>query len=253
MANQSQRPLIFAHRGASAYAPENTLAAFEIAIQQGADWIEMDAKLSADQQVVIIHDRTVDRTTDGSGRVSDLPLSSLKKLNASYEFRDQYPHENIPTFSEVLELCTGRIRINLELGNYATPFDHLPEELAKIIKNHPHKTSILVSAFHPVPLRKFHSIEPEVKISLLARRGIAGYLSRGWLGRRLIPYDALHPDKSDVTPSMIKTARKFGYLINPFTVNDRAEMVHLISLGVNGLITDDPRLAGEVIVSMFPT
>jgi glycerophosphoryl diester phosphodiesterase len=252
MAIQPQPPLIFAHRGASAYAPENTLAAFEIAIQQGADLVEMDAKLSADQKVVILHDRTVDRTTDGSGRVSDLPLSELKKLNASHGFRDQYPAESIPTFSEALELCAGRIGINLELGNYATPFDRLPEELAKIIKNHPYKTDILVSAFHPVPLRKFHSLVPEVKIGLLARRGVEGFLSRGWLGRTLIPYTALHPDKNDVTPAMIKTARKFGYSINPFTVNEQEEMAHLISLGVNGLITDDPRLAREVISAIFP-
>ena len=84
MPMQMRRPLIFAHRGASAYAPENTLAAFELAIQQGPDLVELDAKLSKDRWGVIIHDLTVDRTTDGSGRVADLTFDELRKFNASF-------------------------------------------------------------------------------------------------------------------------------------------------------------------------
>ena len=108
MAAQQQRPLIFAHRGASAYAPENTLAAFELAIQQKADLIELDAKLSADQRVVIIHDRTLERTTNGYGRVEDHTYAELQKFNASYTFQEQFPNEKIPLLEKSWD-CAGEI------------------------------------------------------------------------------------------------------------------------------------------------
>lgn len=242
-------PLVFAHRGASAHAPENTLAAFEIAIQQKADFIELDAKLTRDQQVVVIHDRTLERTTDGKGVVSDLPLAALRELNASHNFQPHYPRQVIPTLEEVFQLCRGNIRINIELSNYYTPLDNLPEAVASLINRYQEQDNLLVSAFHPLPLRKFHQLCPGISLGFLARQGFQGFLSRGWLGRALVPYDALHPEKSDVTPGLVRTARKLGHKINPFTVNDPRVMAKLISMGVDGLITDDPQLARQVIAS----
>jgi glycerophosphoryl diester phosphodiesterase len=247
MAAQQQRPLIFAHRGASAYAPENTLAAFELAIQQKADLIELDAKLSADQRVVIIHDRTLDRTTDGYGRVEDHTYAELQKFNASYTFQEQFPDERIPLLEEVLELCRGYIQINIELGNYYTPLDNLPEKVSSVINHYQLHDQVIVSAFHPLPLRKFHVISPDVAIGFLARKGWQGYLTRSWIGRMVITYDALHPCKDDVTPDLMHRARQYGYKVNTFTVNDPIEMAALISLGVDGIITDDPLTAHEVI------
>jgi glycerophosphoryl diester phosphodiesterase len=244
---QKRRPIIFAHRGASAHAPENTLAAFELAIQQQADLVEVDTKLSADKRVVVIHDQTIDRTTDGSGRVSDLTFNNLRTFNAGYRFRDTYPDETIPALEEVIEICTGRIQINIELSNYFTPLDGLAEEVSRIINQYQLHEEVIVSGFHPIPLRRFHNLSPEVAIAFLARPGLQGFLSRSWLGRVLVPYDALHPEKRDVTPGLIATGRKFGFPIHTFTVNDRAEMAELVSLGVDGLITDDPLLARSVI------
>jgi glycerophosphoryl diester phosphodiesterase len=244
---QKRSPLIFAHRGSSAYAPENTIAAFELAIQQQADLVELDTKLSADRRVVVIHDQTVDRTTDGTGQVSKLAYKTLRTLNASYRFRDSYPDEFIPTLEEVIEVCAGRVRLNIELGNYFTPLDHLEVEVARIIDHYHLQDEVIVSCFHPIPLRRFHNLLPQVAIGFLARRGMQGYLSRGWLGRALVPYDALHPEKDDVTPQLIGTTRKIGCPVHTFTVNDPAEMAKLISLGVDGLITDDPLAARSVI------
>jgi len=126
-------PLIFAHRGASAHAPENTLAAFELAIQQNADVIELDTKLSADGHVVVIHDQSVDRTTNGSGRVSELTLVSLRELDAGWHFSDTFRGEQIPTLEEVLEIYAGRTFLNIELTNYRTPFDALPMKIAQLM------------------------------------------------------------------------------------------------------------------------
>ena len=252
MAVQERKPSIFAHRGASAYAPENTLAAFELAIQQRADLVEFDTRLTQDRRVVVIHDHTVNRTTDGSGRVSDFPYNELRKFNASNKFREQYPRESIPLLEEVIEACKGRIKFNIELSNYLTPFDQLETKVARVIHHYQLHQDVLVSSFHPIPLRRFHTLCPEIPIGFLARKGLKGYLSRGWLGRALVPYNALHPDKSDVTPGLLNKASSLGLLIHTFTVNDVGEMQNLIALGVDGLITDDPFSARSLLDKNHP-
>src|SRR5512145_3196062 len=117
------KPLIFAHRGASAHAPENTLAAFELAIAQNADALELDVKLSADGHAVVIHDTTVDRTTGSEGRVKDLSLAELRSLDAGTFFSEKYSGERIPTMEEVFESVGKRILINVELTNSNSPRD----------------------------------------------------------------------------------------------------------------------------------
>src|SRR6266496_640164 len=109
------RPIVFAHRGASAHAPENTIAAFELALAQNADAIELDVKLTADGHVVVIHDSTVDRTTGSRGRVKDLSLAQLRSLDAGSFFSEKYRGEKIPTLEEVLEAVGKRTIINVEL------------------------------------------------------------------------------------------------------------------------------------------
>src|SRR5689334_23229806 len=109
------RPVIFAHRGASAYAPENTIASFEFAVAQGTDAIELDVKLSADGHVIVHHDPTVDRTTNGKGKVKDLTLAELKTLDAGGFFSENFHGEKIPTLEEVFEAVGKRTFINVEL------------------------------------------------------------------------------------------------------------------------------------------
>ena len=120
------KPTIFAHRGASAHAPENTLASFELAVTQGAEAIELDAKLTADGQIVVFHDQTVNRTTNGSGKVLELPLAALKELDAGHWFDTSFQGITIPTLEEVFEAVGRKIFINVELTNYASPGDQLP-------------------------------------------------------------------------------------------------------------------------------
>lgn len=249
---QQRRPLIFAHRGASAYAPENTLAAFLQAVEQKADLIELDSKLSADQRVVVIHDPTVDRTTNGTGHVSAMTYQQLKALNASFQWEELFPNQHVPLLEEVIEACSGKIRFNIELTNFRSPFDLLADRVVDIIRHYQLQDQVLISSFHPIPLRRFHALLPEVPLGFLARQGIQGFLSRGWLGRALLAYDSLHPEKSDITPQLINRARKYGHQIYSFTVNDPGEMHELIRLGVDGLITDDPVAARRVIDMSLP-
>ena len=171
MVDQIRKPLIIAHRGACSYSPENTMAAFGLALEQNADGIELDAKLSRDGQVVVIHDQTVDRTTNGTGKVRDLTLSELQKLDAGSRFSNEFKGEKIPSLEEVLRGFGTRFLINVELTSYTTPGDLLPEKVARLIKNSGVKENIIFSSFHPVVLHRIMTLMPEVPAGLLTGEG----------------------------------------------------------------------------------
>jgi len=126
-------PAVIGHRGASAAAPENTLAAFNLAVLLGADAVELDAKLSKDDVPVVMHDPTVDRTTDGRGRVADLTLADLKKLDAGSWKDAKYTGERAPTLAEVFEAVGSRLWINVELTNYTTRGDGLEAAVGQVV------------------------------------------------------------------------------------------------------------------------
>lgn len=242
-------PVIFAHRGASAYAPENTIAAFRLAIEQGADAIELDAKLSQDGSVMVIHDQTVDRTTTGSGRVNEMTAFELTRLDAGSYFDWAFRRETIPLLDEVFSAFGTETTINVELTNYASPRDTLPQKVAELVRLHHLQERVLFSSFNPYALVKIRGLLPECPIGLLSFQGFKGAWSRTWLGR-LLNYDSLHPEVSDVSEGLVKTAHKHQKAVYVYTVNDRQVMQELFDLQVDGLFTDDPLLAkNELAVS----
>ncbi len=236
------RPTVFAHRGSSAHAPENTLAAFQLALTQGAPALELDAMLSADGQVVVIHDDTVDRTTNGSGKVHQMPLAAIKELDAGSYFDPTFKGEKIPTLAEVFETVGRRIFINIEVKNYASPLDGLPSSLAGLVQKFSLAEYVLFSSFNPLALLKLRRLLPQVPRGLLIFHGSAGGWARGWLGRRF-PCQALHPDLRDVTPAFVASTHQSGRRMHVYTVNQPEEMKRLFILGVDGIFTDDPSLA----------
>lgn len=236
------RPCIFAHRGASAHAPENTLAAFELALQQGAPAIEMDVKLSADGHVVVIHDPTVDRTTNGKGKVARLSLAELRALDAGSFFSEKYRGEKIPTLEEVFDLIGKRALINIELTNYTTPRDSLVEEVCRLVREHHMEENVLFSSFLPRNLHQAAILLPEVPRGLLALEGWKGLWMRSFqffFGN----YQALHPYVSDVTPQQIASVHRIGRRVHVWTVNDAEWIRRLLKWGADGIFTDDPPLA----------
>jgi glycerophosphoryl diester phosphodiesterase len=245
MYSELPRPTIFAHRGASAHAPENTLAAIELAVNQKSDAIEIDVKLSSDDQIVVIHDQTVDRTTNGTGRVKDLPLDALKELDAGSHFDVAYEGEPIPTLSHVLETVGRKTFLNIELTNYSSPLDSLPERVAELINYHGLADNILFSSFHPLVLRKIHRLMPSIPIGLLAHHGRPGILARTWIGRVLTDYQAFHPELQDASQELINRVHQSGHRVHVYTVNNVKDMCRLYSYGVDGIFTDDPILARE--------
>ena len=129
-------PLIVAHRGDSANAPENTLASFRLALANGADGIELDVMFSADQKLVVIHDDTLDRTTNGHGLVGATPSDAIRELDAGSRFGEKFKGEPVPLLDEVFAEFGGKFLINVELKNYKTPKDQLPDFVVALIKKH---------------------------------------------------------------------------------------------------------------------
>ncbi len=240
------RPVIFAHRGASAHAPENTLAAFNLAIKQGAPALEFDVKLSADEQVVVIHDVTVDRTTNGRGRVCDLPLAALHELDAGACFGEQYRGERIPTLSEVLETVGRKAFLNIELTNYTTPYDRLVEKAAALVKSFRMQKQVLFSSFLARNLKQAASLLPPVPLGLLACSGPAGMWARSF-GFAFGDYEALHPNLADVSAQQAARVHRLKRRIHVWTVNAEADIRRLAGWGVDGIFTDDPALALHVL------
>jgi len=246
MLNHIPNPAIIAHRGASAYAPENTLAAFELAVRQKADAIELDAKLTIDGHVVVFHDQTLDRTTGAKGRVIDSKLADLRHLDAGSHFDVAYRGEPIPTLDEVLDLAGKRIFIIVELTNYASLFDRLPEKVAEIVKKHDLAERLMFSSFNPIALIRIRRILPEVPLGLLARPGRKGAWARSWIGT-LIRYQSLNPALDDADKSLVDRTHRHGRSLLVHTVNQPEDMRRLFQLGVDGIFTDDPLTARRIL------
>jgi glycerophosphoryl diester phosphodiesterase len=239
-------PSIIAHRGSSAYAPENTMAAFTLALRQGADGIELDAKLSADGQVVVIHDQTVDRTTKSNGLVSNFTSAELQKMDAGSHFDIAFRREPIPRLEDVLAAIGNRSLINIELTNYNSITDELPVKVAKLLQQFKLELQVLLSSFNPIALMKVHHHLPKTPIGLLALPGIKGKWARSWLGK-LLSYQSLNPAIEDVTSELVKMEHRIGKKVFAYTANREKEIHRLFDLLVDGIFTDDPVLAREVL------
>jgi glycerophosphoryl diester phosphodiesterase len=244
--DQTDRTLVIAHRGASAHAPENTLAAFHLALDHAADGIELDAKLTVDGHVVVIHDQTVDRTTGAHGLVRQMTLAQLKALDAGTSFAPAFSGEPIPTLAEVFEVVGGRTLINVEITNYASPTDALPDKIADLVIQYQLQESILFSSFHPLNLLRIRRRLPETPAAILTLPGKPGRILRGRVGRWFSPR-FIHPYYSDLSAASIEMEHRKNRRINAWTVNEPEDMKRLFKFGIDGIITDDPRLARQVM------
>jgi glycerophosphoryl diester phosphodiesterase len=229
----ADRPLIIGHRGAAADAPENTLAAFTLALAQGADGVELDVQLCADGVPIIIHDTTVDRTCDGTGRVADLSLAELRLLTID----NVHP---IPTLDDLFATFGRRTLYNVELKVLGRGGDALAAAVARAIAAHGVAEQVLISSFSPFTLRAARRhLPPGVPLALLRERRATR------AAHALLRAAADHPHHPLIDESLMAWARWRGLRVNAWTVDDPAEARRLLQLGVHGIITNRP---GEIRV-----
>jgi glycerophosphoryl diester phosphodiesterase len=226
------------------------MAAFARAVALGAHGIELDVHLSADGVPVVIHDFTVDATTDGSGPVSGMSLAQLKELDAGSSFDPAFAREPIPTLAEVLEAFGHRLFLNIELKTTSPSDNGLERAVIAQVREHglDRNDRVLLSSFNPFSLRRAWRLAPHIRRGLLYAPGLPLPLRRAWLAP-LAPHQARHPEHTMVDARFMAWARRRGYQVNTWTVDDPAEMRRLVDLGVDGIITNVPDVLGRFLAS----
>jgi len=234
------KPLNIGHRGASAAAPQNTLAAFRKAIELGADGVELDVQLSKDGAVVVIHDFSVDKTTNGTGRVAEKTLAELKALDAGSKFSPQFAGERIPTLSDVFDVLEGKLLVNVELKAPDRNRDtSLVAPVLEVVRTHGMEKRVLFSSFNHHVLRAMKQLAPGIPIGLLYAPHSPVYARRAWLDP-FEPHEARHPHYSMLSAPIIGWYHRRGLRVNTWVVNEPDEMRRLIEVDVDGIITNKP-------------
>lgn len=231
--NNNNNFMIIAHRGASAYAPENTPAAFSLALEMGAGHIELDVHLSSDGQVVVIHDAAVDRTTNGSGPVAGYTLAELRKLDAGSWFAPEFGGERIPTLAETLELCRGRARLHVEIKGAAKSLVPLTLDC---IRQGGMAADVTITSFDINRLKEARADDPGWSISWLVKEITGERIDAAHsLGLRIIC-----PAAACLTPEQVERLHNEGFNVRTWGVKTEEDMRRLVEWGVDGMTVDFP-------------
>lgn len=230
-----------AHRGASGYAPENTIAAFDKAVEMKADYIEIDVQRSKDGKLVIIHDTTVDRTTDGTGKVKDLTFEQLRALDAGSFKGEQFKGEKIPTFDEILDRYHGKTGILIELKTpelYPGIEESVAQELKERILDHPQNEKIIIQSFNFESMEKMNELLPKVPIGVLTSSQADA--SEQALKEFSAYADYFNPSYGIVSEDLVEQVHSLGLKISSWTVSNQETANFLLSMDVDAIITNYP-------------
>jgi glycerophosphoryl diester phosphodiesterase len=258
------RPLVIAHQGGDGIRPGDTMAAFENAARIGADVLEMDAHITRDRQIVLMHDENVDRTTDGTGLIEDKTLAELLQLDAAYKWSNDggktYPYRGqgirVPTLDEVFEEYPN-MRYVIEIKFTQNPID---KPLCDLIRKHNIQDQVVIASFHDEAMQRFRTTCPEVatsasrgevtKFVLLGKVFLSGLVTPAYESIQP-PYDAKESMNIPVmTKRFIREAHAKNLAVEPWTVDDPGLMKQYIQWGVDGIMTNRPDLMIEVLKEM---
>jgi glycerophosphoryl diester phosphodiesterase len=232
-----------AHRGASGNYPENTLLAFQKALEIGVDEIELDLYLTKDDRLIIMHDSTVDRTTDGTGAISELTLAEIKALDAGGVFGEQFRGERVPTWEEALELVQGKVGLNVHLKEGGNPDGHYERKVAKaLIDFHMVEDSILTCSDASVGI--FADIDSRIECRIFrANRTPEEYIRKSVeMGLR-----TMQPGRDITTRDFIQKAHAAGRIVHVFYADTPEDMCAYIEIGVDGILTNYPERLKAVL------
>jgi glycerophosphoryl diester phosphodiesterase len=228
---REKKVFVWAHRGASSIAPENSMTAFRLAEAAGADGIELDVHLSRDGQPVVIHDETVDRTTSGHGAVADLTAAELRDLDAGAWFAAEFRGEPVPLLTDVLAWAESRIRLNIEIKTQGAG-----QAVLEALKDFP-QTRALISSFNHKLLFRIRQADSNIPIGFLTD-------SRFWriAARRAVTCaaESFHPPEKFVTRALVNWCHSHALSVYPWTVDPPARKTSLLRIGVDGFFTNLP-------------
>lgn len=235
---------ITAHRGASREAPENTLEAFEAALDSGADYIELDVQLTKDEQLVVFHDETIDRTTNGKGKLCDITYAELQKYSAGSWFgtNKEFAGAKVPLLSEVLDLVGDEIMLNIEIKNHGDIVKTV-EKTVELIHEYDITESCYVTSFSYKALKNVKKLDPDIKTGLIANVAAASGYSR------LKYVDVLSLNQIFVNATVVSAAHQNGKRVFVWTVDQTPDMKKMISLGVDNIITNRPAACAKIVYS----
>ncbi len=239
-------PWVIAHRGYSQNFPENTLAAVQGALTAGVPMIEIDVMFSRDRRLVVIHDASLDRTTNGQGAVNDFTMAELKQLDAGSWFGSKFADERLPEISEVLDLVNGQTRLNIEIKADAYEPHHPPDaierQIVDLVKQKNMQESVLVSSFEIDILVQVASMEDPPAIALISKTPASKRIVDICSHLKMFSW---HPNQLMVTSRQVKRMHAAGLRVFPYNVDSFEDYKQMIDLKVDGVITNDPVLAGQ--------
>jgi glycerophosphoryl diester phosphodiesterase len=228
----------YAHRGASGEYPENTMLAFEKAVEMGCTGIETDIHVTKDGRLVLIHDETVDRTADGKGYIKDYNLEDLKKLDAGSFKGEAFKGTAIPLLEELFEFVKDKnIKLNLELKTDVIWYDGIEEKVLDQVYKYNLKDRVIISSFNHYSVHRLKSLDNTIETGLLYAEG----LFEPHLYAKIVGSEAIHPIYPAINnKELIGRVKQAGIKINTWTVNKEEDMRRLLSYGVEGIITNYP-------------
>ena len=232
------RVLAVAHRGASRYAPENTLPAFQLALDEGVPAVECDIQRTRDGRVVVIHDQTVDRTTDGRGAVAALTFEELRRLDAGRWFAPEFAGTRIPLLDEVLDLVRGRALLKVEVKNAPTFYEGIEQQAVEAIRHRGMEEHVLLMSFDHESVRAVRAQSPHSPTGII----YAARLVDGPAAARAADADALCLHWAYVTEGVVASAHAAGLRVLVWTVDDEDAFRRCLALGVDGITSNDSRL-----------
>jgi glycerophosphoryl diester phosphodiesterase len=241
------QPLIIAHRGSSAHAPENTLAAFQLAAEQGADAIELDVDLTRDGHAIIMHDATINRTTDGSGAINALTLDEIRRVDAGAWKGATFKGERVPLLAEVFATVGQRVLINVEVKSTSLRSNGVEAKVAALVREHNLFERVIISSFNPFALRRIKHVEPRLACGLLYLPVPLIVAWQAWFAPLIPHLDARHPHHSQVDQSLVTKWHARGQRVNVWTVNDAVTLRAMVQAGVDGIIGDDPAFLRQLL------
>jgi glycerophosphoryl diester phosphodiesterase len=239
------RVWVVGHRGAMGHCPENTLASFERGLELGADWIELDVHLSRDGALVVIHDETLDRTTNGRGAVRDKSLAELKALDAGSWFGADYAGQRIPTLDEVLAWARRRNTIvDIEIKNAPVYYAGIEAAVVEVLHRHDMTEQVIVISFDHAAVQRVKTLDSRIATGVL----YAGRPVDAGVGMaRQAQADAVLPHWAYVTADDVAAAHAAGLSVAPWASSDPAVLRHLIAAGVDAIGTNHPDVLRDVL------